>query len=412
MLLLHNPLDLLHKPTGSVTWPPWICDIAKSSQQLKRLPFYLTRLLLHQTPVTPNNFYTRHLLRQTHFTPGSFYTGHLLHQTSFYTRHLLHQKPFTPDTLYTRHLLHRAPCTPGNFTPHNFYTRHLLHQSTFYIRSLLHQAPFTPDTCYTKQLLHQTPFYTRHLLHRTSFYTRHLLHQKPFTPDTLYTRHLLHQAPFTPGNFTPHNFYTRPLLHQSTFYTRRLLHQAPFTPDTCYTKQLLHQTPFRPFFFDDSHHFGSSLGSLCWQLVLWRSLIFTRNNFYIKHLLHQARSHLKAYKKLEVGETLPDKLTDSISTDPQEIDRATKRLSTDPPPHIWNPIQTSALTRDHTYISTISRQFRASDSPRDKPTIVKTHHPSTPHDAPAIGRDTSKHSPWRTRHSQGHIQTFPVTRPP
>ena len=132
------------------------------------------------TPFTSHNFYTRHplqLLHQTPVTPHNFYNN-------FYTRHPLHQKPFTPDTFY---FWHQTPFTT-TFTTNKFYTKHPLHQAPFTPEPLLHQTTSTLDTFYTRHLLHQTPFTP------DKFYTKQRLQQTTFTPGALYTRNLLHQA--------------------------------------------------------------------------------------------------------------------------------------------------------------------------------------------------------------------------
>ena len=175
----------------------------------------------------------------------------------------------------------------------NLYNKQLLHEAPL---TTFTQTPFTPGTFYTTHPLHHTIFTTN------SFYTRHPFDQKPFTPGTFYTRHLLQQTVFTTNNF----------------YTKHPLHQAPFTPRTFYTRHLLHQTPFTTNNFNhdckhDNHDPVGQTGTswnCCFKRVPchvneWIRIspdvknffhvdfmaligLFTTNNFYTKHPLHQA----------------------------------------------------------------------------------------------------------------------------
>ena len=173
---------------------------------------------------------------------------------TFYSKHLLHQTPSTPDTFCERHVLQETPFTPANF----------LHQTPFARDAWLHHTPFTPVTFYTRHLLHQTVFTTK------NFYTKNPLHQAPFTPRTFYTRHLLHQTPFTTNNFNhdcKHDNHDP--VGQTTTSWNCCFKRVP-----CHVKEWIRISPVVKKFF---HVDFMALFAL-----------FTTNNFYTKHPLHQA----------------------------------------------------------------------------------------------------------------------------
>ena len=145
--------------SSGIFWAGWL--VGYSSQKCPKHFFghYPSAILLEISPTNSpcRNFtYTRicsnrsvFFIHQTELTPENFYTKELFHQKRLYTKQFLHQEPLIRKGFYTRNLYHHRHLTPNNFF-HIYiyaYTRKLLQKNTadyFYSRNLIHQRGFTP----------------------------------------------------------------------------------------------------------------------------------------------------------------------------------------------------------------------------------------------------------------------------
>ena len=189
---------------------------------------YPSAILLEISPTNSpcRNFtYTRicsnrsvFFIHQTELTPENFYTKELFHQKRLYTKQFLHQEPLIRKGFYTRNLYHHRHLTPNIFfiytytrTPENSYKktqRTISTAGTLYTKGVLHHRQSAPKSLYTQRLLQQTNC-TKQFLRRATFtpedvytwivYIPKFLTPKPFLPANLYNKICLHQKPFAPN---------------------------------------------------------------------------------------------------------------------------------------------------------------------------------------------------------------------
>ena len=212
------------KSSSGIFWAGWL--VGYSSQKCPKHFFghYPSAILLEISPTNSpcRNFtYTRIcsnrsvFLHQTELTPENFYTKELF---QLYTKQFLHQEPLIRKGFYTRNLYHHRHLTPKIFfiytytrTTENSYTktqRTISTAGTLYTKGVLHHRQSAPKSLYTQRLLQQTNC-TKQFLRRATFtpedvytwivYISKFLTPKPFLPANLYNKICLHQKPFAPN---------------------------------------------------------------------------------------------------------------------------------------------------------------------------------------------------------------------
>ena len=186
------------------------------------------KFFLHQTELTPENFYTKELFTRRGFTPNSFYI-----------KNLWYERVFTPEIFTTIGTLHQRFVS---------YIHIRVHQKTLTKKLsglFLQQEPYTPKGFYTIGNLHQKAFTPR------DSYSKRIA-PNSFTPGNFYTRRRLHLNCLHPKVFNTKTFPTSQPVQQNmstseaicakyiVFDLKRLLHPRHFTPKTFYTKAFLH----------------------------------------------------------------------------------------------------------------------------------------------------------------------------
>ena len=140
------------KSSSRIFWAGWLFpknvpNISSDTIPLQSCWRYLPPIVLAEISLTPEYVQTgQFFLHQTELTPENFYTKELF---QLYTKQFLHQEPLIRKGFYTRNFYHHRHLTPKIFfiytytrTPENSYTKNA--PDYFYSRNLIHQRGFTP----------------------------------------------------------------------------------------------------------------------------------------------------------------------------------------------------------------------------------------------------------------------------